>query len=135
VLVALVGALVGFLPFNFHPATIFLGDSGSLLAGFVLAVTAITGWQKGATALAVGIPLLIFALPIVDTAGAILRRVAGPAPGTPDSSLVARLIRPDRQHIHHLLMSRGLSHRAAVLVLYAVALCLSAVALLTMERP
>ena len=65
-LAALVGAAIGFLVFNFAPASIFLGDSGSLLFGFLLATTAIAGWQKGATALATGVPLLIFALPIAD---------------------------------------------------------------------
>ena len=62
-LAALVGAALGFLAYNFAPASIFLGDGGSLTFGFVLATTAITGWQKGATALAAGVPLLIFALP------------------------------------------------------------------------
>ena len=65
-LIALLGAVLGFLVYNFHPAKIFMGDSGSLLAGFLLAVTAITGHQKGATTLAVGVPLLIFALPLAD---------------------------------------------------------------------
>ena len=72
---ALVGAALGFLVYNFAPASIFLGDGGSLVFGFVLATTAITGWQKGATALAAGVPLLIFALPIADAASALLRRV------------------------------------------------------------
>ena len=77
-LVALVGATVGFLAYNLHPARIFLGDSGSLLAGFLLAVTAITGQQKGATTLAAGVPLLIFALPLAETVTTVLRRlVAG----------------------------------------------------------
>jgi UDP-GlcNAc:undecaprenyl-phosphate GlcNAc-1-phosphate transferase len=133
ILVALVGGLIGFLPFNFNPATILLGDSGSLLIGFVLAVSAITGWQKGATALAVGVPLLIFALPILDTLSAVLRRAfARNRHGTPSG--FRAILRPDRRHIHHRLMSRGLSHRDAVLVLYAVAICLSGIALLTMER-
>ena len=71
---ALVGAALGFLVYNFAPASIFLGDGGSLVFGFVLASTAITGWQKGATALAAGVPLLIFALPIADAASALVRR-------------------------------------------------------------
>lgn len=123
VLVALVGAGVGFLPYNFNPATIFLGDCGSLIFGFVLAVTAITGWQKGATALAVGVPILVLALPIADVAGSIARRVAGNRP----------VLAADQQHIHHWLLRQGLSHRAAVLLLYALALVLAALAVLTAD--
>jgi UDP-GlcNAc:undecaprenyl-phosphate GlcNAc-1-phosphate transferase len=135
VLVALLGALIGFLPYNFNPASIFLGDSGSLVAGFVLAVTSITGWQKGATALAAGIPILIFALPIVDVLSAIARRVLpSTIAGAVDVSVLRRILRPDRGHIHHSLIELGLSQRAAVLLLYGVALGLSALALVTMQR-
>ena len=123
ILIALAGAGVGFLPYNFNPATIFLGDCGSLVFGFVLAVTAITGWQKGATALAVGAPILVLALPIADSVGSIARRLAGRRP----------ILAADQRHIHHWLLRRGLSHRAAVLVLYALALGLAAVALLTAD--
>jgi len=135
-LVALLGALVGFLPFNFNPASIFLGDGGSLFIGFVLALTAITGLQKGATALAVGVPLLIFALPLLDVVVTVLRRFRG-APTTADRRLrsaLSRLLQGDREHIHHQLMSRGLSHRSAVLVLYAVAVCLAILALWSVAR-
>ena len=135
-LIALLGALAGFLPFNFNPASIFLGDGGSLFIGFVLALTAITGFQKGATALAVGVPLLIFALPLLDIVSTIIRRLRGspPAPARSPRTAVVRLLQPDREHIHHQLMSRGLSHKAAVLVLYAVAVCLAALAFLTAAR-
>ena len=74
-LTAMVGAALGFLVYNFPPASIFLGDGGSLLFGFVLATTAITGWQKGATALAAGVPLMIFALPIADAMTTLARRL------------------------------------------------------------
>lgn len=130
----LAGALAGFLPFNFNPATVFLGDGGSLLIGFVLAVTAITGWQKGATALAAGVPLLIFAVPIADALAALLRRTFvgfGPVVGQPGLGLARRLAVGDQQHIHHRLLALGLSHRATVLVLYALALAFSALALLS----
>src|SRR5207237_8053706 len=76
-LVALLGALCGFLPYNFNPATIFLGDSGSLVVGYVLAVTAVTGWQIGPTALAVAVPLPIFRLPISETLLSVVRRTRG----------------------------------------------------------
>ncbi len=135
-LVALLGALVGFLPFNFNPASIFLGDGGSLFIGFVLALTAITGFQKGATALAVGVPILIFALPLLDIVSTVIRRLRGspPAPTRSLRTAVARLLQPDQAHIHHQLVSRGLSQKSAVLVLYAVAVCLAALALVTMAR-
>ena len=138
-LVSLVGAVLGFLVYNFHPAKIFMGDSGSLLAGFLLAVTAITGRQKGATTLAVGVPLLIFALPLADTLIAIGRRLlARDSPSPSGASLAAaigRVLTGDRAHIHHRLLRLGLSHRAAVLVLYALMLGCSALALLTMDLP
>ena len=73
----LIGALLGFLPYNFNPATIFLGDSGSMFLGYVLAVAAVNGTQKSPKALAVMIPLLIFGLPIVDTLLSMARRFVG----------------------------------------------------------
>lgn len=135
-LVALLGALAGFLPFNFNPASIFLGDGGSLFIGFVLALTAITGFQKGVTALAVGVPLLIFALPLLDVVSTIIRRLRGlpPASARRLRATVTQLLQPDREHIHHQLVSRGLSHKSAVLVLYGVAMGLAALAFLTAAR-
>jgi len=124
-LVALLGALCGFLPYNFNPATIFLGDSGSLVVGYVLAVTAVTGWQKGATALAVAVPLLIFALPISETVLSVVRR-------TRDLG-IRHVFSADQQHIHYRLLGLGLSHRGAVLLLYVVSLALALLALATMQ--
>ena len=132
-LAALVGAAQGFLVYNLAPASIFLGDGGSLMFGFVLATTAITGWQKGATALAAGVPLLIFALPLADAASAVFRR-SRPRRGTPRASvptLLRRLVEPDRDHIHHRLTRRGWSTRRTVLFLYAITLLLSVFALAT----
>lgn len=131
-LAALVGAALGFLAFNSTPASIFLGDAGSLTFGFVLSATAITGWQKGATALAAGVPLLIFALPIADAAAALFRRARRPTHGarTP-AAFVRLLVQPDREHIHHRLTGLGWSTRRAVLVLYGVTLLLSMIALAT----
>ena len=124
-LVALLGALCGFLPYNFNPATVFLGDSGSLVVGHVLAVTAINGWQKGATALAVAVPVLIFALPISETVLSVVRRTRGAG--------LRHVFAPDQEHIHHRLLALGLSHRNAVLLLYVVSLALAMLALLTMQ--
>jgi UDP-GlcNAc:undecaprenyl-phosphate GlcNAc-1-phosphate transferase len=132
-LATLVGACLGFLAFNFTPATIFLGDSGSLTLGFVLAATAITGWQKGATAIAAGVPLLIFALPIADALAAAARR-ARPRPGGGRHSVrqaLRQMAQPDRKHIHHRLTAQGWSVRRTVLVLYVVTIALSALAVTT----
>jgi UDP-GlcNAc:undecaprenyl-phosphate GlcNAc-1-phosphate transferase len=129
-LAALVGAALGFLRYNFHPATIFLGDSGSLLIGFLLATTAVTGWQKGATALATAVPLLIFALPIADSALALARRSASTPPdGRSIRSTLRRIAQPDRDHIHHRMLALGWSVRRTVLILYAITAVLSALAL------
>jgi len=109
---ALAGSLVGFLFFNFNPARIFLGDSGSLFLGFVLAITSVWTQQKAPTAAALTwIPLFALAVPLLDTTLCIVRRVArGQSPFS-----------PDREHLHHRLMALGHSHRSAVLTLYAVA--------------
>jgi UDP-GlcNAc:undecaprenyl-phosphate/decaprenyl-phosphate GlcNAc-1-phosphate transferase len=125
--VALAGSLVGFLRFNFSPARIFLGDSGSMFLGFVLAVTAVRGSQKGPTAVAILVPLLVLGLPLLDTGLAVVRRLYRLSSHGDGSGArlryVARNIRhvflPDRAHIHHRLLDLGLSHRRAVLVLYA----------------
>ena len=131
-LTALVGAALGFLVFNFAPASIFLGDGGSLVFGFVLAATAITGWQKGATTLAAGVPLLIFALPLADAGAALVRRATRRSTVRPSVSQILRQIaEPDREHIHHRLVAMGWSTRRTVLVLYLITLVLSLVAIAT----
>jgi UDP-GlcNAc:undecaprenyl-phosphate/decaprenyl-phosphate GlcNAc-1-phosphate transferase len=107
---ALAGAIVGFLRFNFNPATIFLGDSGSLFIGFLLSALALAGAQKAPTLVAVAIPVVSFGLPILETILSILRRLISGRP----------IFTADREHIHHKLLQRGLSHRQVVIVLYAV---------------
>ena len=137
-LLILLGALLGFLPYNFNPASIFLGDSGSLVVGYVLSVTAITGSQKGATTLAVVTPLLVFGLPIVDTLLSMVRRFVGSlrmlesqkATLQEQMGRAKRMFEADQRHIHHRLLALGFSHRNAVLVLYALALGLASLALL-----
>lgn len=106
----LASALLGFLKHNFHPATIFLGDSGSMFLGFSLAVLSIMSFTKSATAISVIIPLVILGLPLLDTFFAILRRFFKHRP----------IFQPDKEHLHHQLLAMGLSHRQAVLVIYAV---------------
>jgi UDP-GlcNAc:undecaprenyl-phosphate GlcNAc-1-phosphate transferase len=130
ILLALAGGALGFLFFNFSPASIFLGDGGSLLFGFMLASTAIAGWQKGATALTTGVPLLIFALPWADLWSAFFRRLlkGGGRPASLSGTL-NQLFTPDRGHIHHRLLALGWSTRRTVAVLYLITLVLSALAL------
>ena len=118
---ALAGALLGFLPYNFTPATIFLGDGGSLFIGFALAGLALGSSIKASAALAVATPLLALALPIVDVQLAIVRRLARGQP----------IFRGDRDHIHHRLLAMGFTPRRSVMILYAVAAVYSALSLLT----
>src|SRR5205085_6405585 len=108
--IALAGAILGFLRFNFNPATIFLGDSGSLFIGFLLSALALEGAQKAPTVIAVAIPVVSFGLPILETSLSVLRRLIGGRP----------VFTADREHIHHKLLQLGLSHRQVVIVLYAV---------------
>jgi len=108
--IALAGAILGFLRYNFNPATIFLGDSGSLFIGFLLSALALAGAQKAPTIVAVAIPVVSFGLPILETSLSILRRLISGRP----------VFTADREHIHHKLLQHGLSHRQVVIVLYAV---------------
>jgi UDP-GlcNAc:undecaprenyl-phosphate GlcNAc-1-phosphate transferase len=122
---ALAGACLGFLPFNFNPARIFMGDTGAMFLGYMLACIAVIGPFKSATAIAVFVPLLVLGVPIFDTVTGIARRLAaGKSP-----------LAPDRGHIHHRLIDRGLSVRQAVLAIYLVTavLCFVAIMLWRME--
>lgn len=108
--ISLAGAIIGFLRYNFNPATIFLGDSGSLYIGFLLSALALYGTQKSPTIVAVAIPIVSFGLPILETSLSILRRlISGRSVFT-----------ADREHIHHKLLQHGLSHRQVVILLYGV---------------
>lgn len=107
---SLAGSTLGFLRLNFTPASIFLGDSGSLLLGFMLAVLGIESSQKSSTAFAIAVPIVAFGLPVLDTAIAILRRFLSGKP----------IFRGDRRHIHHVLIGRGLKPRNVVILLYGV---------------
>ncbi|MBX7185736.1 MAG: undecaprenyl/decaprenyl-phosphate alpha-N-acetylglucosaminyl 1-phosphate transferase [Vicinamibacteria bacterium] len=133
ILAALVGAALGFLPHNFSPARIFLGDCGSLLFGYFLATTAITGFQKGATVLSVGAPMLLFALPLVETTASIVRRSLRGAKLSGFRGLLQILV-ADQEHIHHRLIDAGLSPKMVVLVLYTLTLGLCFLALFTVRN-
>lgn len=113
-----VGALLGFLPHNFSPAKIFLGDTGALFIGYVLSLLAIVGYQQGSL-LTFVVPLLALAVPIIDVALSVLRRLRRHA----------AVMQADRSHIHHRLLESEGSHRAAVLSLYFLTACFCVIAL------
>lgn len=118
---ALAGAAMGFLYYNFNPARIFMGDSGSMFLGYMLAGISIIGAVKCAATIALIVPILALGLPILDTAFAIVRRYRGGVP----------IFKPDKGHLHHRLLDLGFTQRQAVLLMYVISalLGLSAVAL------
>jgi UDP-GlcNAc:undecaprenyl-phosphate GlcNAc-1-phosphate transferase len=107
--IPLFGALLGFLRYNYNPARIFLGDSGSLFVGFLLGCFGLLWSQKSATVLGLTAPLMVFAIPLLDTSLSIVRRFLRNEP----------IFSADRGHIHHRLLDRGLTPRRVVLLLYA----------------
>jgi UDP-GlcNAc:undecaprenyl-phosphate/decaprenyl-phosphate GlcNAc-1-phosphate transferase len=122
---ALAGALLGFLRYNFNPAKVFLGDSGSLTVGFLLAAFAIGGNLKSRTTIAVAVPLVALALPIFDTCLAMLRRLIRGG----------EVFRADRDHIHHRMVRLGITPRRAVMLLYGVSVLLGSLALAILSGP
>jgi UDP-GlcNAc:undecaprenyl-phosphate/decaprenyl-phosphate GlcNAc-1-phosphate transferase len=121
VTLVLCGALAGFLRYNFNPASIFLGDSGALFVGFLLASLSVVGAQKATTAVAVITPVLAFGLPVVDTGVTMARRLVSGRP----------IFQGDGEHIHHMLLARGWSQRRVVLILYGVCAAFGLVAALS----
>ncbi len=116
---ALAGAGFGFLPYNFNPAKIFMGDTGSTFLGFVLATISIQGVMKTYAVVSIAVPVLILGLPIFDTLFAIIRRILKRKP----------IMSPDRGHLHHRLLDMGFSQKQTVTILYTLTsiLCLTAV--------
>lgn len=107
---AVAGGALGFLRFNFHPAKIFMGDGGSLFLGYMLATVSVLGPVKGATVVAMIMPVLVLGVPIFDTGFAILRRLANHRP----------IMEADKGHLHHRLMAAGFGQRRTVLTLYGI---------------
>jgi UDP-GlcNAc:undecaprenyl-phosphate GlcNAc-1-phosphate transferase len=116
--VAFVGAVLGFLPFNFPPARIFLGDTGALFIGFNLSLLALEGYRK-LSVLTFVVPVLALAVPLMDTTLSIYRRIRRRK----------SILSPDRQHIHHRLLESEGSHRAAVLSIYFLTVCFCVIAI------
>ena len=121
----LVGATLGFLPYNFNPAKTFMGDVGSNYLGFTLATVSILGFAKGYTVLAIIVPIIALGVPIFDTLFAMIRRFLKGQP----------MLSPDGAHIHHRLLKRGFSQRQAVIFLYTVTsiLCILAVTIISAD--
>jgi len=107
--IILLGAVIGFLFFNFHPAKIFMGDTGALFLGFNLAALSILGFKQ-LTLIAFIVPILILGVPLSDTFYAIIRRIVNKKP----------ISQPDKNHLHHCLLSMGYSHRKTVLIIYGI---------------
>jgi UDP-GlcNAc:undecaprenyl-phosphate GlcNAc-1-phosphate transferase len=106
---------LAFLRYNFHPAKIFMGDTGALFLGYALAVLSIMGLTKMATTASIFLPILVLGVPIFDTLLAIVRRLLNRTP----------IFRADKDHLHHRLLAMGLTHKQAVLVVYGVCIFLS----------
>lgn len=119
-LTALAGATLGFLRYNFNPASIFLGDSGSYFLGYMLAVLSMLGSIKGHAAVAILIPMIALGIPLMDTVWSSIRRFI----------LGRRIFNPDRDHFHHRLLRKGYSHRNAVMILYGFTVFLGVISLI-----
>jgi UDP-GlcNAc:undecaprenyl-phosphate/decaprenyl-phosphate GlcNAc-1-phosphate transferase len=117
------GAILGFLPYNFNPATIFMGDTGAQLLGFLLAAISMEGTIKSAAAFAISVPILALGLPIYDTLFAMIRRKMNGKP----------ISQGDRGHLHHRLLDIGLSQREAVVVMYFFSAILGGIAIIAMQ--
>ncbi|MCH4006867.1 MAG: undecaprenyl/decaprenyl-phosphate alpha-N-acetylglucosaminyl 1-phosphate transferase [Eubacterium sp.] len=109
-MISLAGSCAGFLPYNFYPASIFMGDSGSLFLGFMIASMSVVGPLKRSTVIAVVIPVIVLGIPIFDTFFAIFRRWVNHRP----------IMEADKGHLHHHLMASGFGQRRAVLMLYGI---------------
>jgi len=120
----LAGSCLGFLPRNFSPADVIMGDTGAMFLGYVLAVTSILGVYKSYALLAIVIAVLVLALPIFDTAFAILRRALTRKP----------IMKADRGHLHHRLIDRGFSHAQTVVILYILSAVMGIIAVLIAIR-
>ena len=121
---ALAGATLGFLPFNFNPAKIFMGESGSTFLGFTLAIISIPGNVKSVALIAIAVPLLVFGVPLFDILYAIIRRIANKR-----SPMQA-----DREHLHHKLIDLGLSQRQSVVIMYILSALLGMCAVLLADK-
>ena len=122
-MVAMTGACLAFLQYNFNPAKIFMGDTGSMFLGYVIASISVMGSMKTAAAAVLIVPLLALAVPITDTLLAIVRRKSSGVP----------IFSPDKNHLHHRLLAKGLNQKQVVLIMYALTAFFSCVALMVIH--
>ena len=115
----LIGSLLGFLVFNFHPAKIFLGDSGALLIGFIIGFVSLLGF-KNITFISLFFPIVILAVPFIDTLFAMIRRV----------KKGQHIMQADKSHLHHKLLDLGYTHRQTVILIYSIAFMFSVVSII-----
>lgn len=121
--VILAGSILGFLPYNFNPASIFMGDTGAQLLGFLLAAISIEGAIKSATAFAIAVPILALGIPIYDTLFAMIRRKINGKP----------IMQADKGHLHHRLLDMGLNQKQAVIIMYLISAVLGSFAIIAMQ--
>lgn len=119
----LAGCTLGFLPYNFNPAKVFMGDTGAQFLGFILAVISIHGAIKSAAAIVIMVPILTLGLPIYDTLTSMVRRMINKKP----------VMQGDRGHLHHRLLDMGLTQKQAVLIMYIISALLGVSAIFVME--
>ncbi|WP_235599974.1 glycosyltransferase family 4 protein [Alkalihalobacillus trypoxylicola] len=118
--IAIIGSTLGFLIFNFHPAKIFMGDTGSLFLGYGIAIISMLGFFKSVTIFSLIIPILILGVPILDTSFAIVRRFLNKQ----------KISDADKGHLHHCLLNMGFDHRKTVFIIYGMSLAFSGAAIM-----
>ncbi|WP_342042438.1 glycosyltransferase family 4 protein [Bacillus sp. OTU2372] len=116
----LLGSTLAFLFYNFHPAKIFMGDTGALFLGYCISILSLLGLYKSVTLFSIIIPIIILGVPVFDTTFAIIRRIMNRQP----------IGAPDKSHLHHRIMELGLSHRNTVLIIYCFGILFSVAAIL-----
>ncbi|MBV4418758.1 undecaprenyl/decaprenyl-phosphate alpha-N-acetylglucosaminyl 1-phosphate transferase [Clostridium tyrobutyricum] len=117
------GSILGFLPYNFNPASIFMGDTGAQLLGFMLAAISIEGAIKSAAVFPIAVPILAFGIPIYDTLFAVIRRKINGKP----------IMSADKGHLHHRLLDMGLNQKQAVLIMYIISAILGSFSIIAAE--
>ncbi|MCI9064111.1 MAG: undecaprenyl/decaprenyl-phosphate alpha-N-acetylglucosaminyl 1-phosphate transferase [Clostridia bacterium] len=127
IVTSLIGALVGFLPFNFAPAKTFIGDTGSNFLGFILSVVSIMGVAKTYTAMVIVLPMLVLGLPILDVLWAIARRII-------KGKSIKAIFKADNGHVHHKLVQKGFTQKQAVLILYGISAACGIFAIILFEN-
>lgn len=121
--IILCGSIAGFLPYNFNPAVIFMGDTGSQLLGFMLASISIEGAIKSAAAFSIAVPILALGIPIYDTLFAVIRRKINGKP----------IMEADRGHLHHRLLDMGLTQKQVVIIMYMISAILGSFSIIAMQ--